>query len=336
MKIQVLSADSIGSPIHEKMPRTYWLLVDLKQVNSDIDIIIGAHRQVQAVNATIDNYSLLERDSKLHFLVVESSRDLRNFLKIRNQANVSKIFILNELRCASKRYEPRFYGSNGAAVAAHVGLHYSEAPCAFFSHSDMMGYKENFLSFLRSKLSEKTPIASFTQRHILPFSGGMLFKKNILNLSTVNWFPSEINPYKFPGIEELKTEIEVLNWLDAGEQFILEALQEGYSAYVCASRGLTGDFYGHPLRDYSITHRDISNLGVPIEYATDTLSREDFLSRYPHLAPKEVSMWRKSFDDDGNLVFIHRGRGTTKGSRVDGRGDFVDFVCNFNRNFSGT
>ena len=117
--------------------------------------------------------------------------------------------------------------------------------------------------------------------------------------------------------------------MDAGEKPILEALSRGQTAYVCASRGLTGNCYGHPLQEYGIDNEEFKKLAVPIKYAPDTISEDSFRQRYPELALAEISMWRKSFDDDGNVIFIHRGRGTTRRGKKDRRGDFIGFVKDF-------
>ncbi|MBD1835581.1 hypothetical protein H6F61_23570 [Cyanobacteria bacterium FACHB-472] len=317
-----------------KFPKAIVTLADIKPYEADVDVIIGAHRQPEAVNVTIENYLALEKKNRLHFFVIESSRNPLAYWKIRERECVSKVFILNNIRCTKKNYENVFWASNGAAIAAQIGTYLGCSRYAFFSHSDMMGYKENFLSFLLSKLDEKTPLASFTQRHILPFSGGMLYDKNYFKSLNADWLPSSENFYNIPELELLRNRIEHLNWIDAGEKLILAALQRGQKAYVCASRGSTGDYYGHALTPYGLTNQEVSQLGVPIYYAPDLLSREAFKAKYPELATEKGPFWRQCFDDEGDVIFVHRGRGTSKGQRKDQRGDFVSFVREFNQRYT--
>jgi hypothetical protein len=332
IQIQRLKTKDIGLSANENLPSQLLLLTDIKKCTADLDIIIGSHNQSQATNLTIDNYLSLEKNKSLHILVVESSRNPLNFMRIRSGKNISKILILSEIPCTKKQYDSWFWASNGVAIAVQIGMYLGRAKYAFFSHSDMMGYKENFLSFLHSKLSENQPIASFTQRHVLPFSGGMLFDKHYFHNLDVNWLPCKNNPYSISGLDRLRDRIEDLNWTDAGEKLILTALNRGQTAYICASRGATGNYYGHPLQGYNLNNEEVQKSKVPIEYAPDILSSDRFKEKYPELALEKIAMWRKSFDDEGNVIFIHRGRGTTKGKQSDRRGDFISFVREFNQN----
>lgn len=317
------------SPEGKQFPPKITVLADIKPVQADIDVIIGAHQQPEAVNSTIENYLALEKKARLHILVIESSLSRPSFWKVRNGSNISKVLILSPLRCTSRWLGGRFWASNGAALAAQLGSYLGTARYMFFSHSDMMGYKKNFLSFLLSKLGDDTVLASFTQRHVLPFTGGMLYDKSYFDSMNVDWLPKDKNPYRITGLDQLHDRIDHLSWIDAGEQLVLEALERGKGAYVCASRGLTGDYYGHPLKNYGLTNEGIHLLGVPIQYAPLLLSREEFSVRYPELVGV-YSGWRKCFDDKGDVAFVHRGRGTSKGRRKDHRGDFIFFVRDFN------
>ena len=42
----------------------------------------------------------------------------------------------------------------------------------FVSHTEMNGYKYNFVRYLYEKIDERTPMASFCLRGLLPFSAG--------------------------------------------------------------------------------------------------------------------------------------------------------------------
>ena len=188
----------------------------------------------------------------MHIIVVESSYSPLAFRKTRAGANISKIFILTPILCTSKLFGGSLRASNSAALAVRLGEYLGNAPYVFFSHSDMMGYKKNFLSFLLSKLDNNTVLACFNQRHILPFAiGGAVYDKNYFNSLNVDWLPKLENPYYVPELDQVYKTFENCGWLDAGEQFVFEIIRQGKRIHVCASRGLTGDYYGHPLKHYN-------------------------------------------------------------------------------------
>jgi len=335
--LQIPSKTLFPSPEGRQFPRKITVLADLRPSQrpsqADIDVVIGSHHQAEAVNLTIENYSLLEREARLHFWVIESSFSAGEFQKIRRGENVSRVLILSPLRATNRRLTRVYYASNGAALAASLGACLGAAPCAFFSHSDMMGYKQNFLSFLATKISDKTVLASFTQRHVLPFTGGMLWEKKFFSSVSGDWLPKRENPYPFPAFAALRAEIPHLSWLDAGEQLVFEALAHGKTAHVCASRGVSGDYFGHPLghplEQYGVDVRGLESLGI--HYAPLATDRTAFDREYPGLATA-VPGWRKCFDDEGEVVFIHRGRGSRQRGRGKGwRGDFESFLQAFNQ-----
>ena len=312
------------------IPPKVSLLADIKEFEADVDVVIGTHGQVEEVNQTIQNYLALEKQLRLRIWVIESSKRSLGFLKIFSSPQVNRILILNSLHHTSRK-SGRFYASNGAAVAAAIGNYLGSAPYTFFSHTDMMGYKLNPFSFLLSKIDAHTPVASFTQRHILPFTGGMLYEKEYFRNISADWPPRSHNPYLMPWLKQFQQLIEPLNWIDAGEQLIFEALSRGRRAYICHSRGSTGDFFGHPLANYGIKNEDLAEFHIGIQYASEKISRERFEEKYPELTLGDNASWRKCFDDLGDVIFIHRGRGNSKGKRNDGRGDFLNFLKKFNR-----
>jgi hypothetical protein len=335
LKLLRISREALfPSPEGKRFPDRITVLADIKRCRADIDVIIGTHDQPEAVNLTIGNYLALEKKAAIHILVIESSRNPLTFWRIRGGPRVSKVLTLSNLRCTSRKHGGRFWASNGVALAAHLGSYLGSARYAFFSHTDMMGYKENFLSFLLSKLDDNIPLASFTQRKVLPFTGGMLYDKDWFRSMNADWLPREENPYSIPGLDRLRNRLDHLNWIDTGEQLVLEALKRGQGVYVCASRGATGDYYRHALASCGLTNQEVNRLGVPIRYAPQVLSREAFSVKYPEFASLDNAMWRKCFNDAGDVVFVHRGRGTTKAHKDDKRGDFVAFVREFNHNIS--
>jgi hypothetical protein len=330
-KLQVIERHHLfTTPEGNTFPANFILSADIKNIESDMDVIIGAHNQSEAVNTTIENYLALEEHSSLHIIVIESSSSVQAFRRIKERRNISKAWILNPVLATSRRFGGRLWASNGAALAAQLGCYFGKAPLIFFSHSDMIGYKKNFLSFLGSKLDDKTPIASFTQRHIIPFTGGMLAIRKCIDQPGIDWLPKEKNSYSLEWKNQFYPRIQALSWIDAGEQIIYASLVKGSRAYVCASRGATGDFFGHPLDYYQISEDEVSKAVETLDYAPIKINKEEFTKKYPELANDEL-VWRKCFDDTGEVIFIHRGRGTSKGRRKDKRGDFLSFAKEFNR-----
>jgi hypothetical protein len=317
------------SPDNRDFPSYLIYLADVKPYQADIDIVIGSYKDADAANLVIDNYLALEKQAQIHIWVVESSRNLLDFWKIRSGPNISRVLILSRVNAIDKVHSPRFGASNNIALAVQLITYLGKARYLFPSHTDMMGYKPNFLSFLLSKLNENTPLASFSQRHIIPFTGGMLYDKTYFHDAEVDWLPQEVNPYHIPAIDAFRSQIEHLNWLDTGESLIMEVLQRSHQAHVCASRGATVDAYAHPLENnYDVTEEQIRLSDATIEYASQVPLRETFEARYPEL---KDTPWRKTFDETGDVVFIHRGRGTTSRQNKDERGDFHSFLARFNQ-----
>jgi hypothetical protein len=312
------------------LPENIYVLADRRDTAADIDVVIGTYNQPREVNAAIENYLALETQARLHIWVVDDSHRPWAFTGIQDDPRVSRVLILSVLQATRKRHAGQRWASNGASIAAQIGLHLGTARYGFFSHTDMMGYKANFLSYLLSKLDADTPVAAFTQRHVFPFTGGMLYDKRYFAGSAVDWLPKAENPYVIPGLEPFRAQISHYAAIDTGEHIPLGAFQRGQQAYICASRGLTGDYFGDPLHGYDFTNQDVMQAGAPVHYAPIHIDAEQFAQRYPELATSYNAMWRKSFDDAGNVVFIHRGRGTTNRDRNDKRGDFFSFVEEFN------
>jgi hypothetical protein len=335
LKIVCIPSERLFSPDHLiKFPPGINVLAHVRELEADVDVVIGAHGQAEEVNLTIENYLALEKHTRLRIWVIESSGKLSNFFKIHNLPEVNRIFILDHLRCTDRKFEGKFFASNGAAVAAAIGNYFGNARYTFFSHTDMMGYKLNPLTFLLSKLDSDTPIASFMQRNILPFTGGMIFAKEYFHNLPVDWLPRSNNPYSMPWLKQLQNQIEPLSWIDTGEELVFETLARGQKVFVCASYGATGDFFGHPLDRYGIKNEDLAKFNLGIKYAFEEISREAFETKYPQFARSDNAMWRKCFNDQGEVIFIHRGRGTSKGKKNDGRGEFFNFLREFNRSFA--
>jgi len=312
-----------------------WITViaDIKEYHSDIDVIISSHKQHEAINLTIENYSILELKSKLHFYIVETYPGFSNYIRMENQSNISRIQILTPILSINRYFGGSLYASNSAALATQIGCQFSKAQYVFACHNDTMGYKRNFLTYLLSKLNHEVMIASFTQRHLLPFTGCILYNKAFLDTLSVDWLPKKHNSYRIKEMESFRQRINHLNWIDAGEQLIFETLKREKFAYVCSSRGLSKDFFGHPLEYYDIPDDAVKKLGDRIKYASLCLTRDEFRKRYPELSRNDFK-WRKCFDDAGDVVFIHRGRGTSSKGK-DLRGDFQRFVRDFNHSMYG-
>lgn len=304
-------------------PQSIQLEAELCNVpGAHIDVIITTHNFPELANATIKNYLCLEKESKLHLIVVESSGRQSVFDKIYRHPQVSRILLKTDIDI---RGHVHGYGSYGMALSSAVGAHFSQAPLIFFSHSDMLATKENFLSWLAGKLVGKTRLASFTQRHFIPFTGCMLMTRDLLQEQNIDWAPLDTNEVLGPlGLENLAKTIHHLRGIDCGEQYVYSELQRGNPVFVCASRGGSKDWWHDPLDYYNVdvTHlwKQISDANLAMTFAPLQTNRTNFEQTYAHVLrastkgwwPFEKSkFWRYSFDDQGDLVFIHYGRGTT-------------------------
>ncbi|MEO0563419.1 MAG: hypothetical protein AAF125_15020 [Chloroflexota bacterium] len=306
------------------------LLVHSRAYTADVDVVIGSYNQAEETNLVVQNYLAMETQARIHVWIVVMSHNPIEFMRINAGEQVSKAFLLNFPKPLNSSFYPRFSSSIGAALSAQVGHTLGKAPHLFFSHTDMMATRKDFLSFLHSKLRADRPIAAFTQRHFIPFSGGILYRKSYFEGAAVDWLPSQHNPYNFVGKAALAPRVEQLQWIDAGEELIYHTLQERGRVYVCASRGASGDFFGHPVEHYDylddITEAEYQQHLQSIDYAAIQTTREAFAARYPHLTDQHNEMWRKSFDDSGRLMYIHRGRGTLGLAKTPARGDFTAFM----------
>ena len=318
------------APEGKRFPERITILTDAREYEADVDVVIGAYRQPDEVNLTVENYLALERKLRVHVFVIEASQHPPVFWTIRGGPQVTRVFILTNPRVTNRRYES-WCGSFSVGLTMQLASYLGRSRYLFFSHTDMMGYQENFLSFLVSKLRSDCPLASFGQRHVIPFTGGMVYEKGYFRDLAVDWLPRRENPFVVPRLDAWRSRIEALNWLDTGEQLVFAALSRGHRVYACASRGTKQDFFGEEMGQYGVSSRDVMVLQAGIECGPEKLDRESFARKYPEFAGDENGMWRKSFDDEGNVVFIHRGRGTSRARVNDQRGAFARFVRAFNQ-----
>ena len=193
----------------------------------------------------------------------------------------------------------------------------------------MMGYRENFLSYLLSKVDADTPLASFLNRGFFPFSAGTVYDKQFFKETNADWLPLIQNPYadrKFRKLYDFEKAFS--SWVDSGEQFAYEALLKGKNVYFCFSRGVTGDFFADQFERTGMTFEEFSKLGYNIKRGEPSAPLEEFAKKYELLVKDEkVVCWAKSFNDDGGLIFLHKGRGGGKDPR---RGDMLTFLKRHN------
>ncbi len=313
-----------------RFPRSIWVKADLRRDPADVDVIIGTHRQCEIVADVVENFKRLETRLKLHFYLVESSGSLEHYCALPKGPGISRILILSDVPCTHSGPDHWIAPSQGAALAAQLGHHFGTGKMVFFSHSDMMGYRRDFLSYLVGKLEPTVPVASFTQRHIFPFSGGMIYRRDFFQTASVDWLPVEKNGYRIPGVERFPELERIQQWLDAGEQFVVEGIRRGGTSYIAASCGVKEDFFGHPLSvNYGLDQNDFGQFSE-FRYGSIPYGREKFSERYPEFSNEENAMWRKSFDDEGNVIFLHAGRGVLSGNPKVKRGDFRSFIKDFN------
>lgn len=291
---------------------------------ADIDVVISGYRFPELTNAVVKNYLYHEKDALINMIVVESSGDLDVFNKLIAGDRVSRVLV-HDFRTVHPLLGSASYGM---AISSAIGSFLSSSEHVFFSHSDMWACKDNFLSFLRSKLSTQIRLASFTQRHIIPFSGCMLLRRSLLDEPDIDWMVYDTNNFMNRNAPLIKINesgmLSNLMFLDCGEAFIFSELAHNNPVYVCASRGGSDDFWKEPVACLSMeskaVYKIVQSSGCPIIYAPLCITKDTFKSKYRYLLKiaqsgffdfKNRKFWRYSFDDDGELIFIHHGRGTS-------------------------
>ncbi len=322
MKSQFIPvADLFQSEDMKLYPEKIELYLDIKNPKSEIDIVITAHNLPNLTNLAVQNYLTTEKQSMIHIIVVESSGSAAVFNSLLEHPRVSKILLKTDIRIKGQIHG---YASYGMSLSAQIGLKYSNAPYVFFSHSDMLACKENFLTFLKSKLVNGIRLASFTQRHIIPFTGCMLVQKNLLLEQKLDWIPKNQNTAVVNKFKKVASFIHHFQCVDSGESFVYHEILNENPVHVCASRGGSQDWWKHPLDYYETPSENILKELIqskyPIVYAPLTLSKEEFEKKHGKIIQagyegwwlfEKPKWWRYSFDDEGDLVFIHHGRGTT-------------------------
>jgi hypothetical protein len=307
------------------MPPEVRVTCEFSLNNAQIDVIVPGYGSHELTNATIKNYLSYEKETPINIIAVESSGNPKVFEKIVRHERVSRVLIHN-FRPFLEAYKLVW----GMSISSAVGQYYSTSPYVFFSHNDMLACKENFLTFLLSKMSSQVRLASFSQRHVIPFTGGMLVNRSLLIEPGLDWGIYKSNPFIVQAESLAKIDqpkhITNFDWIDCGESFVYSELEKNNSVYVCASRGGTNDFWRDPFDYFSISAQEaaqlVKNSGCPIIYAPLNISREDFVKKYPNFIKADQAwnwdfrnkrFWRCSFDDKGDLLFIHHGRGTSLG-----------------------
>lgn len=306
-------------------PDTIDLLVDrFPGAAADVDIIVATYGNPERARLVAENFFLLEKKSRIHIWLVETSGERAAYEALPRDKNISRVYLNTPLDSTEKKTGGRLAASNGCALSAQIGFYLGKARYVFFSHTDMMGYKENFISFLKSKLSDEVPFASFTLRHVYPFTAGAIYDKSFFEESNrADWLPLHENVIAHEKLDLLKGKIPEMKWVDAGEQLVRDALNRGKKIYVTESRGAYDAWFREARYWKNLAQKDFEGLGV--EIAPIRGKREKFVQNYPELVSETVG-WRISLDDLGDAVFIHRGRGISQ----SGRGNFWGILKKMN------
>ena len=335
MSLKILKRDEVFNSEESKaFPSKFVIDINENRYKSDVTVIIAIHGNDEDAISVINNYRLLERELKLHFIIVNTSLFAVSRVKQLSTTDITTINLISPVPQLSKLWARDLYASNSVGFTAQIGEFFSQSDLIFFSHADMMGYKKNFLSYLVGKLNEDTEIASFTQRHFIPFTGCMLYKRSFVETLKTDWLPQKKNNYDFSFLGELKQKIENIAWIDCGEDIIYKTMNSGKKQFVCRSFGISGDSFGDPNFLHGFTNKDFMGLRIPITYEDTPVNICDIKKKFTELNEDGNSCWRKTVDHDGDIIFIHRGRGTTNQKVNDGRGDFKSFLNEFNKKIS--
>lgn len=311
------------------LPETITVWHELNLQKAQIDLIITGFNRPDLSNATALNYILLENELPVNIIIVESSGNKNVYEQLLNHKKVSKILV-DDPKVSHPMHGS---GSYGMAITAAVGFYFSKSDYVFFSHNDMIALKKDFLNHLLTKLNENIRIASFTQRHVIPFTGCMLIDRNVIENSQTDWLLYDKNPYikqsrflqEICKIHENGKSGLKCDWIDAGEAFIYEELTKNKQLYVAASFGGTKGLWKTPFDLLKMHKKDITDIENRIFYGERKISKTEFKKNYKFVLKagkkwenlkwfisRKKNYWRYSLDDEGDLVFIHHGRGTNR------------------------
>ena len=301
---------------------------DLRLKKAKVDIIINTFNKPELTNQTALNYSLLEDKIPVNIIIVESSGNKNIYQQIKSGNAISKILVEDH----KASHPGHGAGSYGMAISAAIGFYFSKSPYVFFSHNDMLALKKDFLKELLIKLNDTTRIASFTQRHVIPFTGCMLVDRKVIEESKTDWLLYDDNPYieKSEFIQKLcklrlKSAKLKCNWIDAGEALIYEEIANKKKVYISPSFGGTKGLWKTSFDLIGISSSDVQKAGDFIEYGTLNIDKKTFKKKYQYVlkAGKEwenlqwflsrrKNYWRYTVDENGELIFIHHGRGVRR------------------------
>ena len=312
------------------------LNIDIKKRNATIDVIIAGYGQPEMTNTTVQNYLMFEQKADIHLIIIESSNNPEIHDQIIDHPKISRIFFKEDHKIT---YNNLGYASPALALSFSVGSYFSNAEYVFFSHNDMIAYRKNFLSFLKSKLTNGIRLASFTQRHLIPFTGCMMVHRDVLLNPEADWAPKPNNRFiakgnpgykalqkltNFSASVRFKQFPKAMRWIDCGEDYVYHELSHNNPVYVVASVGGADDYGKHPFKyssqNISKVQKIIKSSDIKVYYAENTYSKRFIEQNYPELIEAVVDKntgerkdryWRVSFDDTGQIIFLHRGRGNS-------------------------
>lgn len=270
----------------------------------EIDIVIGTYNNSEFANVVAENFLNLENQSNIHIWFVETSGNPHSYEKLKTNNNISKIYLNTQCEALIKSLENKLYASNGAAISAQIGSYFSESSYLFFSHTDMLACQPNFLSYLKSALDSNTSMISFQNRGLIPFSAGTLYNRQVLNKLKYDWLPKYQNPYK-----EYNSMIFQSDWIDAGEEIVYESLKMGYKVKMHQNVGGSHFFYNNriaeELRKNSLNYQNLERNNIKL--LGKIPEQIDFNKTYFDLNFQNLVL-TKSFDNSGNMIFLHGGR----------------------------
>lgn len=294
----------------------------------DADVIVASHGQAREAAMVIENVRLLEGSARIHFIVVETARGVMRATRPRADNDVTVLVLDCDVPVTSRYSGNRLYASFGLALDVALACRFRRSQRQLVLHTDMMGYRRGWVSYLLAYLGHGYRIASMTQRHVMPFTAGMAFDAEHFESLGIDWLPSERSDLQaVPALHALESRIAALSWLDCGERLPLSALANSERCLILPSRGGTGDAWKHPLADLKppVIPADVVVPGL--EMAPESTTEERFRKEYPELMQGPQAYWRRSFDHEGRVLFLHRGRGTSsRRGRKDTRGDFWAFM----------
>lgn len=225
----------------------------------DVDIIMPSFNDRKMSIFAAKSFFKFEKNLKIKVIFIDPY-DNKDKFDIGKGSLVTAVSVSNEKFFASFSSGEM---SHSNAYALEVGRRLCTAPYIFVCHNDVLAYRKNWLSFLRSKMDRYRQAAFIKDntRVCAAHVSGFMYDRKFFDNVGVEFWPRD-KPER-----------------DVGDDFSYYLQRKKKPFFVCRC-----------------SHNDASLL-------------KNIHKRYPEL--KKITA-DKCLDDEGNVIYMHTGRGTVK------------------------